>query len=135
MEKYLVRDWLSGNGQKGKKMVDLINRQEAIDILELGAEILRRVLDDMEVVGIDREKYSYGLKLIESNIEDIKELPSAQPERKIGKWIKDKSWSEGAGMGESYGYYWKCDQCNNIVKGDWSQCGDNFCSECGADMI
>ena len=116
-------------------MVDLINRQEAIDVLELGAEIFRRVLDDMEVVGIDREKYSYGLKLIESNIEDIKELPSAQPERKIGKWIKDKSWSEGAGMGESYGYYWKCNQCNNIVKGDWSQCGDNFCSECGADMI
>lgn len=115
-------------------MNDLINRQEAVDILELGAEILRRVLDDMDVVGIDREKYSYGLKLIESNIEDIKELPPAQSERKMGKWIKDKSWSEGAGMGESYGHYWKCNQCNNIVKGGWSQCGDNFCSECGADM-
>lgn len=62
-------------------MNDLINRQEAIDILELGAEILRRVLDDMDVVGIDREKYSYGLKLIESNIEDIKQLPPAQPEQ------------------------------------------------------
>ena len=115
-------------------MTDLINRQEAIDILQLGAEILRRVLDDMDVVGIDREKYSYGLKLLESDIEDIKELPPAQPEHKVGKWIKDKSWSEGAGMGESYGHYWKCNQCNNIVKGDWSQCGDNFCSECGADM-
>ncbi len=116
-------------------MNDLINRQEAIDVLQLGAEILSRVLDDMDVVGIDREKYSYGLKLIESNIEDIKELPSTQPERKIGRWIKDKPWSEGAGMGESYGYYWKCDQCNHIVKGDWAECGDNFCSECGADMI
>lgn len=115
-------------------MNNLINRQEAIDILELGAEILRRVLDDMDVVGIDREKYSYGLKLLESDIEDIKELPPAQPERKVGKWIRGKSWSEGAGMGESYGHYWKCNQCNNIVKGDWSQCGDNFCSECGADM-
>lgn len=68
-------------------MNDLINRQEAVDILELGAEILRRVLDDMDVVGIDREKYSYGLKLIESNIEDIKELPSAQPELDI--------WNDG----------------------------------------
>lgn len=65
---------------------------------------------------------------------DIMRFPSAQPERKVGKWIKDKSWSEGAGMGESYGHYWKCNQCNNIVKGDWSQCGDNFCSKCGADM-
>ena len=61
-------------------------------------------------------------------------LPLVQPEHKVGKWIRDKSWSEGAGMGESYGHYWKCNQCNNIVKGDWSQCGDNFCSECGADM-
>ena len=65
-------------------MADLINRQEAIDILQLGAEILRRVLDDMNVVGIDREKYSYGLKLLESDIEDIKELPPAQPEQ---RWI------------------------------------------------
>ena len=61
-------------------------------------------------------------------------LPLVQPEHKVGKWIRDKSWSEGAGMGESYGHYWKCNQCNNIVKGDWSQCGDNFCSNCGADM-
>lgn len=64
----------------------------------------------------------------------LKNLPSVQPERKVGKWIRGKSWSEGAGMGESYGYYWKCNQCNNIVKGDWAKCGDNFCSECGADM-
>ena len=64
----------------------------------------------------------------------LRNLPSVQPERKVGKWIRGKSWSEGAGMGESYGHYWKCNQCNNIVKGDWSQCGDNFCSECGADM-
>ena len=64
----------------------------------------------------------------------LRNLPSVQPECKVGKWIRGKSWSEGAGMGESYGYYWKCNQCNNIVKGDWSQCGDNFCSECGADM-
>ena len=64
----------------------------------------------------------------------LRNLPSAQPECKVGKWILGKSWSEGAGMGESYGHYWKCNQCNNIVKGDWSQCGDNFCSNCGADM-
>ena len=64
----------------------------------------------------------------------LRNLPSVQPKRKVGKWIRGESWSEGAGMGESYGYYWKCNQCNNIVKGDWSQCGDNFCSNCGADM-
>ena len=61
-------------------MRDLISRHAAIDVLSLGKEILSRVLDDIDVIGIDREKYSWGLKLIESNIEDIKELPSAQPE-------------------------------------------------------
>ena len=61
-------------------MKDQINRQDAIDVLSLGKEILSRVLDDTDVVGTDREKYSWGLRLIESNIEDIKELPPAQPE-------------------------------------------------------
>ena len=117
MEKYLVRDWLSGNGQKGKKMVDLINRQEAIDILELGAEILRRVLDVMDVVGIEREKYSYGLKLLESNIEDIKELPSTQSECKMGHWYDVGSLS------------CRCSEC-----GCKSQKESLFCPNCGADM-
>ena len=62
-------------------MDDLISRQAAIDVLSLGKEILSRVLDDMDVVGTEREKYSWGLKLIESNIEDMKELPPAQPEQ------------------------------------------------------
>lgn len=57
---------------------DTISRQAAIDVLSLGKEILSRVLDDMDVVGIDREKYSWGLKLIEESINDIEELPPAQ---------------------------------------------------------
>lgn len=59
------------------KPLDTINRQDAIDVLSLGKEILNRVLDDIDVVGTDREKYLWGLGLIESNIEDIKELPPA----------------------------------------------------------
>lgn len=64
-------------------MRDLIEKQAAIDVLSLGKEILSRVLDDKNVVGIEREKYLYGLKLIESNIKDIEELPSVQSERKM----------------------------------------------------
>ena len=60
-------------------MSDLISRQAAIDVLSVGKELLSRVLDDIDVVGADRDKYSWGLGLIESNIEDIKELPPAQP--------------------------------------------------------
>lgn len=100
-------------------MNNLINRQEAIDILQLGAEILRRVLDDMDVVGIDREKYSYGLKLLESDIEDIKELPPAQPKCKVGHW-------EG---NQPNGRY-RCSECGCLsISND-----DNFCFNCGADM-
>lgn len=61
-------------------MKDPIERQDAIDMLNVGAELLRRVLDDADVVGADREKYSWGLGLIESYIDDIEELPSTQPE-------------------------------------------------------
>ena len=59
-------------------MSDLIERQSAIDTLAIGKEFLLRVLDDMDTVGQDREKYSWGLGLIESSIDDIEELPSAQ---------------------------------------------------------
>lgn len=61
-------------------MNELIYRQEAIDTLDIGAELLRRVLDDTDVVGIEREKYEWGLDLIESYIADTKELPPAQTE-------------------------------------------------------
>lgn len=60
-------------------MSDLIDRQDAIDILLIGKEFLMRVLDDADVVGQDREKYPWGLGLIESCIDDIEELPSAEP--------------------------------------------------------
>ena len=100
---------------------DCISRQAAIDVLSLGKEILSRVLDDMDVVGTDRDKYSWGIGLIESNIEDIKELPSAQPERKLGEWIYD---------GDCY----ICNQCKSSFNW-WADCqASNFCPNCGADM-
>lgn len=65
-------------------MDELIYRQAAIDTLDVGAELLRRVLDDTDIVGIEREKYEWGLDLIESYISDMKELPPAQTEQ---RWI------------------------------------------------
>lgn len=63
---------------------DTISRQAAINTLEGGAEFLRRVLDVTDLVGVEREKYAWGLGLYESCIADVKELPSAQPEP---QWI------------------------------------------------
>ena len=60
--------------------MDLIDRQAAIDVLAMGEEFLKRVLDAVDVVGYERKKYEWGLDLIESYILDMRELPSAQPE-------------------------------------------------------
>ena len=89
-----------------QKALDTISRQDAIDVLSLSKEILNRALDNIDVVGTDREKYSWGLGLIESNIEDIKELPPAQLEivrcrncKYCEHWYADKGrcflWHEG----------------------------------------
>ena len=61
-------------------MDDPISRQAAIDVLDVGAEGLRRVLDDVDIVGAEREKYKWGLGLIESCISVMKELQSVEPE-------------------------------------------------------
>lgn len=87
-------------------MSDLIDRQAAIDALRIGEELLKRVLDDMNVVGQDREKYSWGLGLIESYISDIEELPSAEPVRH-GKWMGTVC----SACGESTSFYYDCDYC------------------------
>lgn len=52
----------------------------------------------------------------------------------ISAWIKQNMWSEGFGMGESYGYWYKCGECGKQVQGGYAECGYNFCPRCGADM-
>lgn len=57
--------------------------------------------------------------------EYVDNLPSAQPERKNGKWIEDK---EGCLI---------CSLCGNsaeinCISGEFME--TNYCSECGADM-
>ena len=104
------------------KSDDLIDRQAAIDALNDDAELLRRVLDDTDIVGAERAKYEWGLGLIESHISDIKDLPAAQPERKTGHWNKISP----AGI-------YECSKCGkNVMTSDISVY--DFCHGCGADM-
>ena len=105
---------------------DLISRQAAIDALAIGEELLKCALDQMYVVGNDREKYEFSLGLIQSCIADMKELPSAQPERKHGKWIEyvnshcecpfcHKEWSFFENMTEWFNF---CPNCGSEMKGE-----------------
>ena len=94
-------------------MDDLISRQAAIDAINVGAELLRRVLDDADIVGAERAKYEWGLGLIESSISDMKELPSARPEPiriNLNEPIKVKLTDWGKEI-----YYHQYDRTNQIA--------------------
>ena len=52
---------------------------------------------------------------------ELEKLPSAQPERKRGKWINNSPVTM------------KCDQCGYVIS-DWKWHESNFCPNCGADM-
>ena len=59
------------------------------------------------------------------------ETVDAEPVR-YGRWIREDYWSEGVGMGESHGYYYKCSECGNLVRGGYDECGKKYCDKCGA---
>lgn len=64
----------------------------------------------------------------EKDVTRLLSLPSAQSERKKGKWITTRTWAHD---GEIY-----CDQCESDAptEGDYRQVKTNFCPNCGADM-
>ena len=68
--------------------------------------------------------------LLELIVYEMKRLPSAQPERKTGKWIGTEY--AGYADGNPVYYEWKCSACGCVIEDDeptW-----NFCPNCGADM-
>ena len=82
----------------------------------------------------DMQKWDSGCWVRYKLFENVlREQPTIEPERKKGHWIKGKMWSEGIGMGETYGFYYACSECNSSVQGGYDVCGKNFCEKCGAD--
>ena len=80
-------------------MSDLISRQDALDAVNDCGICIQRILD----------------------------IPSAEPERKTGKWIYDTE--RVAGDGWTYSQY-HCSECGFQVIGGLAK----FCPNCGADM-
>jgi len=102
--------------QKGKKMDDTISRQAAIDAI------------------FSEPLYKSGMKKRDADVvvpaiyEKIKSLPSAQPERKKGRWIVIV---KGCKL-TSY----KCSECGRYIADDTGYDVKKdypFC-HCGADM-
>lgn len=94
-------------------MSDLISRQNTADAME-------RWLYDVE----DRRTVR----------EVVYELPSAEPERKKGKWTATYS-----DCGGDVWVSWKCSNCGYVRKKGWEHNGGEkpdalFCEMCNADM-
>ena len=97
---------------------DLISREAAI-------EVLNKLARDNFTF---REYFSYYLGALHDASDGIKALPSAQPERKNGKWIHD-------GYDFTHGTDWiHCSICGKRginVPADKT----NFCPNCGSWMV
>lgn len=101
-------------------MNDTIYRDEAIEICERWRQRAKEHHD------------RNGWYMADILLRFMKEMPSA--DRPRGEWIRDKYWSRGAGMGEEYGFFYKCSLCGYEVENGYARCDFNFCPDCGARM-
>lgn len=100
-------------------MDDPISRRAAIAIV---LEYDRRLCKHIGTPE-DKEMYAFGRGLLLSIERDLKQLPSAQPERKKGHWKLQKNGNA------------ICSECGFVQVSAWDLDNwDNFCHHCGADM-
>ena len=88
---------------------DLISRQAAIDAANR-ADYRGLTLEDVK-------------KVTDEVVKELKQLPSAQPERKTGTWILVK--------GSNGKDYHKCSECLHTQEITGVK---NYCAVCGAEM-
>ena len=96
---------------------DLISRQAAIDALEkLSANY----------TGVGKREWHPHVRECQY---EIQHMPSAQPERKKGRWIDAVLPNDSGGLQVQV-----CDQCNTFFPLAYTGGGHKFCPNCGADM-
>lgn len=105
---------------------DCISRQVAIDALDEQIEQCNKALCSFYI----SPKDEYAIKVERASLEAYKEqlenMPTAQPERKTGRWI--------FGFNNQYlEKYYYCSNCG-CRKYEEEEPSDYFCSNCGADM-
>ena len=92
-------------------MSDLISRQAAIDL-----------------VRFECGKWEGLAKLLEY---EINALPSAQPERKRGRFVETEFYGCADGNPVFLFYEWQCSECGCVFEDE--EPTYNFCPNCGAD--
>ena len=104
---------------------DLISRQAAIDALckSCGKKC------DKSTFRYDCPPYDSIIPCKEHYALTI--LPSAQPERKTGKWIGEgDGYMDGGIVFDT----WYCSECDFCIENTEEMALPNFCEQCGADM-
>lgn len=95
-------------------MNDLVYKLAVLNILNEGAELLRHALENVDIVGVARVKYEWGLGLIESCIADVKELSPVQPEScERCKHLTDSD------------RFWICPKCKRQYADKYEKDGEN----------
>ena len=93
-------------------MSDLIRREDALAVLCFSQETGQMVCGDLRKL-----------------LEEIKAIPSAEPERKKGKWLhKPNEYDDDT---------YECSRCGEpwtLIEGTPKENNMNYCPNCGADM-
>lgn len=117
-----VHDWYKvGDREYMKEVAEITYDNGTVRYADIGCDSNLTAIYDVIAVIQQIKPRSKAIERIERGVYS---LPSAQPERKKGKWIDEtfKPW------GLVYHPY-KCDQC-----GEHSEADSNFCPHCGALM-
>ena len=75
---------------------DSIDRRAALEVLETSADLIRRALDCTDLVGAERDKFEWGLGLIEPLICDMESLPPVDIREQL-----DNAYMHGATEAEA----------------------------------
>lgn len=99
-------------------MTNLISRQDTQDLIDEYIETAQRI------------KCKDAEDMLMDLADDVRNLPSAEPERKKGKWLR---YGEDGYPNEEDTVFWQCDQCLETYTGRTTRI-PNYCPHCGADM-
>lgn len=123
---------LSGEDTTKDATYDSISRKDAIDAVEFGITYAKAI--DVNT-GESKELFKEGNDALKKAVERLKELPSAEPERKTAEWI----YGENGGQDG-----WYCSKCGLFIPWDYEYYGlDNIdfiadfhtCPKCDRKML
>lgn len=98
-----------------------VSADDVIESMESELELCNRVLDDLDIVGTEREIHSRVAEMLREQIDFVKGLPQVEPEPRKGKWIG------------KYPVTSACSECNYLIHNSKVKVFA-YCPNCGAKM-